>query len=82
MICRRVHPAAFHHPTHMRASTSSCSGWVQELACSLASMSRNLPLAVLLVREELAPSTVQAIEAVARVLYAEPVFFDNVSSKR
>ena len=55
---------------------------MQELACSLASMARKLPLAALLVRGELAPDTVQAIEAVAQVLYAEPLYFDNVSSKR
>ena len=45
-------------------------------------MSRHLPLAVLVVRDELAPTTVEAIEAVARVVYVEPIFFNNVASKR
>jgi len=37
---------------------------------------------VLVVHEELASGTVKAVEAVATIRYAEPVFFESLSSRR
>ena len=52
------------------------------MACSLAITNPGVPLVVLAVRGELEPDTVTAAEALATVRYAEPVFYENVSSKR
>ncbi len=41
-----------------------------------------MQLVVLAVRGELASGTVQAVEAVATVRYAAPVFFESLSSRR
>ena len=54
----------------------------QELACSLSATNSVRQLVVLAVRGELASGTVQAVEAVATVRYAAPVFFESVSSRR
>ena len=54
----------------------------QELACSLAASNPAAQLVVLAVRGELASGTVKAVEAVATIRYAEPVFFESLSSKR
>ncbi len=54
----------------------------QELACSLAASNPAVQLVVLAVRGELASATVKAVEAVAIMRYAEPVFFESLSSTR
>ena len=59
----------------------SCDS-LQELACSLAASNPAARLVVLAAPGELASGTVKAVEAVATMRYAEPVFFESLSSRR
>ena len=71
-----------HSSAVVAAPTEPHVCFIQKLACSLLASNLAVPLVVLAVRGELEPATVAAVEALATICYAEPVFFENVSSRR